>query len=178
MPNICNNRLAVSGDREQLRKFINAIIKEPETGSLSIAQLFPMPENETDWYNWCVRNWGTKWGDYNHAHEIRSLDIEPTINNYASFTYETAWAPFKETFWHKVSTMFPDLEFLIIYEEPGLCYAGSEKFMNGETIYSEYIDNTNEILPDVDFDDTESWEKYEDAKTELLDQLLENAQAA
>lgn len=131
----------------------------------------------SNWWDWALDNWGTKWGDYDHAENFED-GVQLGDENYFSVSFTTAWCPFIENFWTKVSAMFPGLEFLIVYDEPGMCFAGSEKYANGQTIYAEYIDDTTKLLPDVDFDDTEAWEAYEDAKSNLMDQLLERAEAS
>lgn len=125
----------------------------------------------SNWYDWCVQNWGTKWGDYNHYAFTRG-------DGYLAFCYETAWNPFIPPFWEKVSAMFPGLEFVVVYEEPGMCFAGSEKYKNGETLFEGCVSDYTTTLPEVDWDDEDSFDAFEQAKTDLLDQLYENADLA
>ena len=127
-----------------------------------------------NWYDWAIQNWGTKWGDYNHYSVIRNDDGQFGIE----IGYETAWSPFIPTFWEKVSAMFPDLEFVVVYEEPGMCFAGSEKYKNGETVFEACLDDYTKTLPEVDWDNDDSFEAFHQAKTDLLDQLYEQADLA
>lgn len=226
MPNHCQNNLTVTGDSEQLQRFIQAITKEPDKdGNISIKQLVPMPEalegtqsptpespepnphwavslaegkitqewhdelcekqrtryeagvkakaetGYSNWLDWTHDNWGTKWGDYDDYVEIHG-------DGSVEIGYMTAWGPFDEKFWHKVSAMFPGLEFLIVYDEPGMCFAGSEKFVNGKTVYSEYINDTTQIISMPEDPNDEDWQDYFDAKSNLMDQLFERAEVA
>lgn len=231
MPNHCHNQLTVTGDPKQLKRFIQAIIKEPDNeGQFSIKQLVPMPEalegtesptpespepnphwavslaegkitqewydelcekqcaryeagikakaetGYSNWWDWTHDNWGTKWGDYDH-HESFDDGLLLGDETYFSLGFHTAWGPFSEKFWHKVSAMFPGLDFLIVYDEPGMCFVGAERYTNGETVYNEYINDTTEIIPMPEDPQDEDWQDYYDAKSNLLDQLTERAEA-
>lgn len=90
----------------------------------------------TDWYNWRVDKWGTKWD----AAESCICDDEDTL---FSVDYDTAWAP--NTAWVQyVAKAFPTLQFTLSFEEPGMNFCGiyevkgeDEDLMEGEL---EYID--------------------------------------
>ena len=97
MPNYVINKIAVK--REYATK-AEALI---ENGIA--ATLLPMPEhlNETkypgdseNWYDWCVQNWGTKWGDF---------DIEWNASD-NTFRFVTAWAPFNDNLLEKILEYF------------------------------------------------------------------------
>lgn len=77
-----------------------------------------------DWYDWCIRNWGTKWGDY--------YDELVEHNEYRTHIgFDSAWSPPREGL-IEVSKKWPDLEFNIEYFEMGMGFAGGDKFVNGE----------------------------------------------
>ena len=123
----------------------------------------------TDWYNWRVDNWGTKWdaGDsYVDERDGESLCIN----------YTTAWGP-NSMFVHYASKQFPNLHFKLSYEEPGMGFCGCYEVKNGGEDFDdlmegdlewkdEYTDrlvtydseleryryvDTNEVIDDEDF---------------------------
>ncbi len=70
----------------------------------------------TDWYDWRVKNWGTKWD----AAESYILDDE---DEFFSIEYNTAWGPNIE--WVRyVAKQFPELTFTLWFEEPGMGFCG------------------------------------------------------
>ena len=78
----------------------------------------------TDWYDWNVSNWGTKWdvGESHISYDDEDLFI---------VSYDTAWSP-NITFVQKVSKMFPGLEFRLTYMEPGCNFCGVAHCVDGE----------------------------------------------
>ena len=70
----------------------------------------------TDWYDWRVDKWGTKWD----AAESYILDDE---DEFFSIEYNTAWGPNIE--WVRyVAKQFPELKFTLWFEEPGMGFCG------------------------------------------------------
>ena len=69
------------------------------------------------WYDWNVRNWGTKW-DVAVSHDEKYPDTEITIDSKDTLAYRfnTAWGPPVEAI-VKLSTQYPDLDFELSYEE-------------------------------------------------------------
>ena len=79
MPNHCVNHVKLSGlDGRVLEEIVTAFHDEDEKFSL-LEYFRPMPEHtrnttvgtsghsyedEDGWYGWSIKNWGTKWGDY------------------------------------------------------------------------------------------------------------------
>ena len=43
---------------------------------------------DTDWYEWAIKNWGTKWGTYNLKAYKMTGDCEPVV-----ISFESAWGP-------------------------------------------------------------------------------------
>ena len=121
----------------------------------------------TDWYNWRVDKWGTKWD----AAESCICDDEDEL---FSVEYDTAWGP-NINWVQYVAKAFPALQFTLTFEEPGMNFCGiyevkgeDEDLMEGELEYIDeetgrqvYYDNeiekyrysdTNEIAGDEDED--------------------------
>lgn len=93
----------------------------------------------TDWYEWCCKNWGTKW----NAHNTEVPDIDK-----AEVYFDTAWSRPMPVL-QKLSEMYPDNSFKYEYaEEQAGYFAGECVFENGE-------------LTSVDEYDTGSKESYE-----------------
>ena len=196
MPNHCNNTLGVAGETEEVEKFIEFVTnkdfaKKGDEYSI-FKNLMPMPEelegttspskssNEelikkygTDnWYDWCYKNWGTKWGDYettksdlmNHVtysypfKEDGTKDYDNSIENkeesYVHFYYDTAWGPGSDELSILLCNQFPNLNFNLYYEEPGMGFAGQVKIKNGEEIFSDSWDLHQECndISKIDFD--------------------------
>jgi hypothetical protein len=95
-----------------------------------------------DWYDWALKNWGTKWGDHDHW-EIPSEDQVETGEVF--YRYDTANSPFNDAFWEKVSLMFPTLTFVTIYSEPGNSFCGASAAKDGSVITRYTVD-----LPECD----------------------------
>jgi hypothetical protein len=90
----------------------------------------------TDWYNWRVDKWGTKW-------DVAESSIFEDGDERLSVEYDTAWAP--NTAWVQYAAkQFPTLEFSLAFEEPGMSFCGlyevkgdDEDLMEGDI---EYVD--------------------------------------
>jgi hypothetical protein len=111
----------------------------------------------TDWYEWCVSNWGTKWGDCDtQIGEV--TQVTPTIAHFHSY-FETAWGPYDERFWEIATSNF-EVAVIIWNTEESDAFYGTQAFYKGERIYD---DQTNEYinLPEYDDDDPQA---YFDAK--------------
>ena len=83
----------------------------------------------TTWYDWRIRNWGTKWG---------AAETEWVNDNQVEF--ETAWS-FCFPIVEKLSKLFPDvaIEFSYADEDSG-SNTGTGTIKNGEEIDCEYPD--------------------------------------
>lgn len=124
----------------------------------------------TDWYDWALDNWGTKWGDFDHYQNIRYVDEH-------ELGYMTAWGPFSDKFWIEVSKKYPELTFTVTYDEPGMCFVGAGKYSNGETLFTCYIDDVTPLLGELDYEDDDARDKWYEAKADLLGSLLEQFDA-
>lgn len=73
-----------------------------------------------NWYDWCIKNWGTKWEPTDIYCDDWSFDFDWS---YISFSFETAWGP-PESWVEYVNQKYPDLSFDWFYKEPGTRIAG------------------------------------------------------
>jgi hypothetical protein len=173
MPNWCSNTLEVFGNPEQLEEFRNksmvpADSRGPNQYDFTFEGLYPTPQEflDTDWYNWRISNWGTKWDCDNSYVAFEDEDC-------FIVSYDTAWGP--NINWMKtVSEKFPDMKFRLAFMEPGVGFCGVARCQNGELDVDEgdieledgdnnrlvkydreleryrYVD-TNEVIEDEDF---------------------------
>jgi len=83
------------------------------------------------WYDWNVRNWGTKWdvavGDDNKYPETELTDESET---YLGYRLNTAWSPPAEAI-TKLSKQYPNLVFTLSFEEE-TGWGGEVVFKNGQ----------------------------------------------
>lgn len=179
MPNWCSNTLTLTHeDAGQLIRARNAFVQ----GNL-MQEFLPCPQellNEvapnttnprdmaakygaTDWYSWCVNNWGTKWdvGD-----KDISTDDLPIEAGSITFSFDSAWSPPIAFYNH-----LQDLGFHVdaFYYEPGMSFCG--RYLDGDDDCYEISGNAEwvqENIPeDIDqmFGIAESmmeWEPEED----------------
>lgn len=90
------------------------------------------------WYDWNVRNWGTKWdvanSDEDSYPETELMTDEETKLQYS---FNTAWSPPIPAI-DKLSKQYPSLKLTLDYEEE-TGWGGEVEFTNGEqVVVSEY----------------------------------------
>jgi hypothetical protein len=160
MPNWCNNSLTVShDDPSMLDRFVKGYEGEgvfneflplpvelkgtvaPFCGSEAEARRLVEAYGATDWYDWQVKNWGTKW------------DITDDGNGYTrpnpntlSVGFDTAWAPPMEFYQYLESIGF---RVEATYFESGMCFVG--RYADGVDDYYDYselsADEVDEQIP-------------------------------
>jgi hypothetical protein len=159
MPNWCENDLTVEGKLERLQEFqekmrgkdrygeethLNAEVLIPypeEFRKLDEAAALYLKEHTDDWknapkdgfnsggYEWCLENWGTKWG-FCHVQEpeLQSYgDSEGTL----TYHFDTAWAP-PEPLVKKMGELFSDLTFDLRYFEGLMQFNGILRIEHGQ----------------------------------------------
>jgi len=118
MPNWCWNNLTVMCTKEhvaELQDFVDKSTSIKDT-EFSFEGTLPRGDRE-DWYNWSLENWGCKWD----ACESYVNESEPQC---FSVGFDSAWAP--PTEWlRNIMDDYPNLEFELEYDEPGMCFAGT-----------------------------------------------------
>ena len=162
MPNWCVNELTItSNNKEQLKQFIEKV-RDPENDTeLSLTKLFPCPEEllsadstfykslndesakllimkygQTNWYEWCIANWGTKW-------DVENVELKNCDDHYVCYCFDSAWSPPTKWIVH-VALMFPDLYFFLKYDETGVGFMGVYK-AHGNKTEDLFIDYSGEF---------------------------------
>jgi hypothetical protein len=112
---------------------------QPKTEDFAQAMRF-----ESDhWYDWNVRNWGTKWDV-----AVSSVDTHPDTymeetvngeNHVVYYNFETAWSrPMSALL--NLSNQYPDLLFTLSYEEE-TGWGGECELLRGKVISESMYDN-------------------------------------
>lgn len=130
MPNWCNNNIELSHpDKEMVERakaaFLDgrlldefiplpAELKDTTAPARESIEQLEVKYGASDWYSWCVNNWGTKW------------DIEPysaEINEHGVLVgaFDTAWGPPVEAY-SKLEEL--GFEVRAYYYEPGMGFTG------------------------------------------------------
>jgi len=90
MPNWVATYVEVSHDNKdkvaELKSMIESVIGRRHS---LFNRLIPRPVFErpqTDWYEWNISNWGTKWAECD-------LNLNDESDNHLCFQFKTAWSP-------------------------------------------------------------------------------------
>jgi len=149
VPNWCSNDLYIDGNIGDLAQIVAALAHNGE--AISFDGILPTPpelladtsppkvdEDElarrkakygaSDWYDWQLRNWGTKWGPHDGYLED---DSEGEFGRRLWYRFSTAWAPPIEAF-VTISQRWPEVFFTLAYDEPGENFGGYVVIKNGE----------------------------------------------
>lgn len=158
MPNWCYNIIYVYGSKEDLLKFkedvrsekyvfdFNKVISFDKHKEKFRKDVWEKDENlrkkhkdefEMGWFNegkgyeWCNKNWGTKW----------RVDCEEpeTTDTHLFYSFSSAWYIPIEVYFKLIKT-YKNLRFEINYEESGMGFAGDLIGENGEVVSHEEYD--------------------------------------
>ena len=79
-----------------------------------------------NWYDWSIKNWGTKWNAY---------DIE--VENWNKLRFDTAWSCANQVI-DKLSRLHPEVDFKLTYADEDTGYnCGIITYKNGEQSYTD-----------------------------------------
>ena len=84
-------------------------------------------------HQWCIENWGTKWGICNAELENADYASADSILYELEYTFDTAWSPPTPVV-KKMSEMFPSLTFTLKYFDGSMGFNGRYTCKNGEVI--------------------------------------------
>ena len=174
MPNYCWNILNINGPEEDINKFLDKsmVKKDGDTEDyFSFSGTVPEPDYETtpvkltypevsakfaktkkqkekimenkptirkdSWWDWRVQNWGTKW-------EPMDPNIEQGNPEHVQITFDSAWSPPIEWL-HKVHLDYPNLQFHLEFEEPGMNFYGYVDAYGKNGIFDEFEDDLDKL---------------------------------
>jgi hypothetical protein len=137
MPNWAYNYLTVSGPVDKMDKWRIALQNEKSMEPLlTLDKLFPLPEEEKEnWYDWRVKNWGTKW-------DISDDGLAPEDSSPTEYMYhfETAWSPPLEWLAY-IAADFPGIKFELGWYEEQMYFGGVLVIKDGTVIQNDYYEN-------------------------------------
>lgn len=158
MPNWCYNTLVVTGPEASLAQALSAVADDPspEGGqdrgtdvkptALSLEKIEPTPREvllesalpsiellfrgprdgeRDDWMTWRNRHWGTKWDV--------DAEIEERADGMAKLAFDSAWSPPVMAI-VSLSAQYPDLEFLLSFDESGNDFSGTRLIKAGAIV--------------------------------------------
>lgn len=148
MPNHVEQDLVITGNSSVLKEFME--FAQEDESLLSANKFIPYPEKfrildaaakiehqkgnysvhdgfNSGGYEWCLKNWGTKWGVYSVA-----LSTQKLTGKVGKLKYfcKSAWSPATQIVL-AMSQKFPDLTFDMKYYERGMGYKGQFTVQNG-----------------------------------------------
>ncbi len=169
MPNHCDADLTVTGPIEALGEFLARYVTLCDGSVLNLDAIRPYPPKlkeldriahewedqhpEHPWrgrpkdgfnsggYEWCIENWGTKWGcyqTYGCTTPIERTDDRIVLH------FSTAWSPFRLDLLEEVSQRFPALSFRYDYYEQGAAFQGHAVVAQGRVVTHEQGDYDGE----------------------------------
>lgn len=161
MPNWCTNVLLIRGEYEEVQKLLDTV--EGDNSAFSLNKLLTTPEElknttapsrtseeekkrlrdmygATDWYDWQVNHWGTKWdveativndshSEANHVFLSKLKDSDRVV----TMEFDSAWAPPVPVIKH-LAAQFPNTNIYHTYDESGCDFAGYGMYSNGECV--------------------------------------------
>jgi hypothetical protein len=134
MPNWCSNTAVIQGPRPVIDE-IRTVLASKEQGLL--AWMRPMPEDQRDnWYDWCCRNWGTKW---DITQPFVSDDAE---EDSITFSFDTAWGPPIEAF-RSWAERDGRATYRLSYIETGMMFVGWDSY-DGEYFDEDHAEHSND----------------------------------
>lgn len=138
MADMCSNKLFIVGPKDAIEDFDNAARGPNASGDysyLSFHKLHPDPHvpldpipKTDDWYNWRIKNWGTKW----------EVVVKPPAHTWPAglsraYSFDTAWAS-PEAFIKHVSQKWPTIEFEMKWHAPGDNRSGMYVYKAGKCL--------------------------------------------
>ena len=156
MPNWCSNSLVIEGNAADIAKFREWLNDAP----LTLQKVLPMPselegttsptpkgeeENAkllaekygaSNWYDWRVNNWGTKWDV-----EMNEDDCDSDGSRIV-FWFDSAWSPPIKVI-VALGNLFPNLTLTLNYREDGCAFAGTLK-VSGDEYEDIYHDSSQD----------------------------------
>jgi hypothetical protein len=178
MPNWCQNNLTVShSDPLMVQKFVEACKSNGLFGAflptpVELTGMFsPVSDpniavknikkyGSSDWYDWNVNNWGTKWDVNEPDHEV--------TNETVTTWFDTAWGP-PLAFYEHLKELGYTVE--AMYNESGMGFAGvwtdefGDEYVEYDFTDENWDEGLSEDLKDMlmpEYENWLSWQEEED----------------
>jgi hypothetical protein len=160
MPNWCNNTVTLSHTDTAKISDILQVCQKDEALLFQLLRPCP-PEQQEDWYNWNVENWGTKW-------DVKPELLEQPDANTVTLVFETAWSPPLNLYEYLLTQGW---SVSAKFHESGAAFVGD--FVDGDTDtfeYGNYLEDLDALRDRVP-EDLFEWANLEDEHRFYLDNL-------
>jgi hypothetical protein len=163
MPNHCEGDLSIRGNADKVDALLARFTDTNEDGEpfIDLNRILPYPDEYAsldrkarEWmeehhkplapfpdgfnsggYEWCVENWGTKWGCYAWPYNNKPpLERQKTG---VVLHFATAWSPFKFELLAAMSAEFPELTLTYRFYERGMAFKGKAVARAGQIISTD-----------------------------------------
>lgn len=142
-------------DNSELIIDFGKIIPVPDDilqGDLTMEQM--QQTKGRNWYDWNIKNWGTKWNAY----------MGKKVNNH--LTFQTAWT-MPEPIYKALAVMFPEAEIYVQYaDEDYGSNCGTVTIKDGKCIISRFDENLDFALEVWEVDKAEYLKEIEEDSRE------------
>jgi hypothetical protein len=144
MPNWCENRLQVVGERKELDTFLAECFSKDkyDRKTLDFEKIIPLGEPGDDRYGKYCDRWGTKWN-------VSDCDIDDDGGSITVW-FETAWSP-PIPIMEALTKKYPALSFTLEYSEGGVGFRGVFEGQNGEVIKDDCWNMTREDMIELGY---------------------------
>lgn len=162
MPNWCDNKLVVEGERDLLQQFYDE--NRSDEAELSFAKAVPEVEATCESH---YTTWGTKWD---------ASDVIASFDESLTYNFNTAWSP-PEPWFLAIVEKYPLLRFTLEYNEPMMDFEGIIEGENGEIIEDDnwsYTEIRWDELVDSGVVDRYIMENVSNELDDIADFLAEN----
>jgi hypothetical protein len=165
MSNWCSNTFEVTGNSQRMQSFYEFL---EERGGKDWFDFFvePAKEDDENWYNHNLENYGCKWNCEAGSWSIQDLDDD---RSKIELHFESPWGP--PTKLYETLAEDESLEIYAEYNEEGMGFVG--RFADGEDEYYEYdgLDSLDEIPEELvgNWAIRESLESWEEMEQEEID---------
>lgn len=152
MPNWCENTIIIQGEPDEVDFLLKAV--ESPDRPFSLDNIIKMPEalvgksapekdeaiakenqklyGATDWYQWRITHWGTKW-DVNSSIVYDNTDIMLPGLRTVKIVFDSAWAPPVEAI-DVLAKRFVNTNILHTFDEPGVDFSGWICYVKGKRV--------------------------------------------
>ena len=112
----------------------------------ALVQILQERKTSDDWYNWNVRNWGTKWEITEKASVFYEMPTDTGLE--ICYRMESAWSPPAEALDH-LARQYPDITINLSSIDESDCFAYEAQWLDGNKFYENEPEITHALGMDL-----------------------------
>lgn len=129
---------------EEMQENLNKLSADFQSGAFA-AEVINDIATKNDWYNWNVRNWGTKWEISEDQSYLEKPVTQTPLGDYSVvYRISTAWSPPMEAL-DKLAEQYPTITIALDSIDEGDCFAIGAYWSDGERTYEENLEITHDL---------------------------------